>query len=200
MAFDTQARTLGRRPVVAAVAAGAVLVTGLVAVWQYRAGSSDTLDPALRDLAQSLDQARAGEGRYSGFPYGTIAPVRRSASNPPIPVDIRLATAGVEKLVGEDRSPKARHRLGVAFAFDGRLDDSVNALSESAAAAPGDPAVWTDLSASFLARSRPDDLSGASDAAQRALMLSPSSHAARFNRALALERLHLDREAQAEWE
>ena len=149
-------------------------------------------------LAQPAKGASATAGTW-GFPYGVSAAVRRSKSAT-IPVDIRLAIAGIEKRVGDARSPAALHRLGVAFAFDGRVDDSINALIESSSAAPGDPAVWTDLSASFLARGRPDDLSGASDAAKRALMLSPSSQAASFNRALALERLHLDREAQAEWE
>ncbi len=114
--------------------------------------------------------------------------------------DVRLATARLEKAVADDRSPEALHDVGVALTIEGRLDDGINALSESASRAPSDARVWTDLAAAFLARDRPDDASGASDAARRALTLAPSSHAARFNRALALERFHLDPEAIAEWE
>ncbi|GAC1455184.1 MAG: hypothetical protein PVSMB1_04630 [Gemmatimonadaceae bacterium] len=113
--------------------------------------------------------------------------------------DARLALARLEMTTGGSRSADALHGIGVALAVEGRLDESINTLNEATSLQIGDAGALSDLAAAYLARNRPDDLSGAADAARRALAFTPSSDAAMFNRALALERLHLDREAIVEW-
>jgi len=157
-------------------------------------------DEALREEAlAALNGARVGQGRFSGFRYAPSTSILRSRNAPPTrSPDATIALARLEKAMNESRSAALLHGLGVGLATEGRFDEAINNLAASAASTPG-AAVWTDLAAAYLARSRPDDWSGASDAAARALAIDPNATAALFNRALALERLHLDREAVNEW-
>src|SRR5258708_36609176 len=80
----------------------------------------EALDGELSTLASTVEHSRAGDARFSGFPYRpVVAPVRAGGSQGSLSPDARLVLARLEKEVGADRSPKALHRLGVALAIEG---------------------------------------------------------------------------------
>jgi CHAT domain-containing protein len=176
-------------------------IASLLAVRASLIGRRHVSGADLGELIAAPDDFRIGEGRFSGFRYASPRSAARGGDvQIRLSADARLALARLEKTIGGSRSADALHGIGVALAVEGRLDESINTLNEATSLQLGDASTWTDLAAAYLARSRPDDLSGASDAARRALVLTPSNDAAMFNRALALERLHLDREAIVEWQ
>jgi CHAT domain-containing protein len=84
------------------------------------------------------------------------------------------------------------------------LDRTVKSLEQETAAEPGNAHLWNDLSAVALVRAQraddPRDLLRAFEAADRALLAAPSLVEARFNRALALERLFLAADARTAWQ
>ncbi len=83
------------------------------------------------------------------------------------------------------------------------LDHAVNALAQAAADDPHNAGTWSDLSAAYFVRAEqaddPRDLVRAYAAADRAVHENGSLPEARFNRALALERLFLKTEARVSW-
>jgi CHAT domain-containing protein len=83
------------------------------------------------------------------------------------------------------------------------LDQGVRTLEDAAAATPRDARLWNDLAVVYLVRAErrddPRDLAWALSAAERALREDGALVEARFNRALALERLFLT-EARQAWE
>jgi CHAT domain-containing protein len=94
--------------------------------------------------------------------------------------------------------------LGLLRLAQGRYMDAILSLEAASAQAARDPKPASDLAASYLARSRAEsrafDLILALDAADRALAIEPQLAEALFNRAEALTRLSLCRQARAAWE
>ncbi|MFL6194801.1 MAG: CHAT domain-containing protein [Thermoanaerobaculia bacterium] len=84
------------------------------------------------------------------------------------------------------------------------LDQAVRRLELSAAADPENAQTWNQLAAVYLTRAErlnsPRDLLRFYEAADRAVRLDGSLLKARFNRALALERLYLAPAATAAWD
>ncbi len=84
-----------------------------------------------------------------------------------------------------------------------RLSQAIRGLERRSVDIPRDARNWSDLSAAYLVRAQrgedPRDLLRAYDAADRAVHEDGSLPEARFNRALALERLFLFPEARAAW-
>lgn len=83
-------------------------------------------------------------------------------------------------------------------------DFAVRELEREVAANPHDARAWSDLAAAYLVRAErtddPRDLLRALEAADRATSEDGRLSEARFNRALALERLSLNPEAMAAWQ
>jgi tetratricopeptide (TPR) repeat protein len=83
-------------------------------------------------------------------------------------------------------------------------DRAVRKLEKEVAASPHDAQIWSDLAAAYLVRAQrtddPRDLLRALEAATRATREDGHLPEARFNRALALERLFLNPEAIAAWQ
>ena len=104
---------------------------------------------------------------------------------------------------GEGRGEILR-RSGALHLFLGQTDRAVRMLEEARVSLPSDGPLLSDLSAAYLARaharSDPFDLILALSAADRAVTATPTLQAARFNRALALKKLHLENEARTAWD
>lgn len=111
----------------------------------------------------------------------------------------RLATRG---------EPSHRHLQGllslVWIDTPGAVDEAIRAFEQLAADAPGDAELWSDLAASYLVRAQqnddPLDLLHGLDLVERSLGIDPDLPEARFNRALALEKLYLQDLARGVWE
>src|SRR5262249_51413238 len=163
-----------------------------------------------RDLLQDLivtvgkQPTRPIESRPSGFRYGLRPVAARGVTVDAVSLEVRVAAARIEKLAGERDLPEVRAALGVAYLAIGELEKSVLALEEVAARQPDNGTFQNDLSAAYLARaaaeSREEDLPKALAAAERALAGDSGRVEALFNRALALEAMHLDEPARTAWE
>jgi CHAT domain-containing protein/Flp pilus assembly protein TadD len=137
-------------------------------------------------------------GRIEGMP---TAPTTRGFAP-----QLKLAAAAgaiLEQTIGKNDAV-SRDAAGVASLVAGDVDNAVSLLTKSVERAPVPPRNWSDLSAALIERGQhddnPEDTAAALGAADRALQSTPNSAAARFNRALALELLHLDTAAQEAWQ
>ena len=91
----------------------------------------------------------------------------------------------------------------MADLITGRSSEARANLEQAVAQAPHDAQLLSDLSAAYLVSAerdgRADDLARALASADRAIAKDPSLKEARFNRALALERLHTNEKAREAW-
>lgn len=138
-------------------------------------------------------------GRIDGLPAPGIT--RGSGTT-----QLKLAVAAERVL--EQTSGKAdavsRDAAGVASLVVGQVDEAVGFLQKSVEGAPVPARNWSDFSAALLQRGQhddnPEDTAAALGAADRALRIDPALGSARFNRALALELLHLNEAAREAWQ
>jgi len=177
--------------------------------------------PSVARLAQILHRARMVEPRLSGrFSFspctrlrGPGASVERAECSP-LPrggscaaVELARLTARVGWWTQQPRSATALQAGGLILLVQGRsarlLDHAVELLSQAAALAPRNATVASDLAAAHLVRAErldsPRDLVRALARANDALALDPALPAARFNLALARDKLHLRIGAAAAW-
>jgi CHAT domain-containing protein len=138
-----------------------------------------------------LGQLAAGS-RYGPRPSGP----------PPAPsLSVKALVARLEQQAAATRNGDDIAAHAVGLLLTGSRSDAIDTLEELAGR-PDARAAWhVALSAAYLERyrldGRADDLPRAVEWAERALEGEPSSGAALFNRALALEALHLDTDAGA---
>jgi len=115
-----------------------------------------------------------------------------------------IAAATIEKQAAGRDTPDDEDLLGLAYLARGDYNKAIAALEGAVQQAPDNHVLQTDLSAAYLARAsrngRAEDLRRALTAAERAVRARPASAEAAFNRALALEALHLTEEARAAWD
>src|SRR5262249_1196682 len=102
-----------------------------------------------------------------------------------------------------DLAPARWAALGVSYLAIGRLDEGIAALQSAAQGQPNEARWQSDLSAAYAARAeranRRDDWTAALAPADRALALRSRSPEALFNRALALDGLGQNAEADRAW-
>jgi CHAT domain-containing protein len=114
-----------------------------------------------------------------------------------------IAAARIEKVTANGDTPAKRAALGVAHLALHDFDRAVQELEHATQSEPGNPRFQNDLAAAYLARaawqSRVDDIPRALAAAERAIGADPRLREPYFNRALALEALHLDDQAAEAW-
>ena len=102
-----------------------------------------------------------------------------------------------------DSSVSKRHAIGTWHLVWGNADAAIDELRQGAAKAPRNADIQSDLAAAFLTRAEkeqdPRSILDAYVAADSALALDSLRVEARFNRAVALEWLHLRTDAIAAW-
>jgi tetratricopeptide (TPR) repeat protein len=184
-----------------AAAAALVLVVRVGGVFGPRGDR-----PELRELvaAVSNEPTRPVEGRLTGgFTYAPPPSPTRGAGDRDVSPDVRIAAAKIEKLAQEKDTPENRAALGLAYLITGDPDKAVWALEQSVAQRPDNDQYQADLSAAYLARAqkldRAEDLPKALAAAERAIKINPARVEGWFNRAVALERLHMTNDARTAW-
>lgn len=191
------------RLAVAVAAAVVVLVVLTGGPSQWFGPRSDR--PELRDLVAALatEPARPVEGRLTGgFAYAPPPTLLRGPMDQASP-RVRIAEAKLEEAARAYDTSETQAALAVGYIAVGELDRAVDALEEAVKQKPTDAPFQSDLAAAYLARAkwrdRADDWPRALAAAERAIKADPKLAEAHFNRALALEGLHLDDEAADAW-
>jgi CHAT domain-containing protein len=161
----------------------------------------------VRALVEAAGPARLTEGRLSaGFAHGPSRPRSAGERRPQIPRTIKLmsAAAQIEALATQEPSSENLQALGLAHLALGDLAEAVTSLESALGYDPHDPQVLSDLAAVLLERgSGPGGLEEAVRAlslADEAVEIDPALAEPCFNRALALERLHLREAAIESWE
>jgi len=174
------------------------ILTGLRSIACAPDTSSRPYTPELKDLLVAIGPVRPSSGRITGglayAPQGAVPRARRGIMGASRRV---LAASRIQ------RSATAIAAAGLTHLLAGRFDDSVEYLTEAVALSPDDARIHSDLAASYLARGdtagRSEDYILAVEHAGRAVTLDDGLVEARFNYALALQRLHLRSTSVAAW-
>ena len=206
----SRAASRGSAPPAVRVAAALALAAGLVlASWPlWRAHVRPAAPPLVADLVRAVGENRFVEPRLTGgFRYGRL--VRLRSGDTPRGLDAQppaviAAVARIRERAETDTSPEALSALAVTYLVSGDANAAVKALESASAQAPQDARIQSDLAAAYLTRAgrldEPADVPKGLDAAEKAVALPGAPDEAWFNRALALEGLHLVDEARKAWD
>jgi CHAT domain-containing protein/tetratricopeptide (TPR) repeat protein len=189
-----------RRWTIAAGAVAAVVALFVFAPWRGRPAGR----PELVELIAAAEGVRPVEGRLTGRFDWAPAPSATRGVSAAVPAEVEIAAAKLRQAVERDRTPGNLAAFATSRLFVGELDAAVGAFEEALALDDRSAAIWSDASSAYLARgaspSRSADLPRALEAADTAIAIDPLLAEAWFNRALALERVHLRQQAVAAWE
>lgn len=115
-----------------------------------------------------------------------------------------LAELAIDRDLADNPGPEAWAASGVRYLVAGAFDRAIADLERALLDHPDDPRILNDLAAAYLVRAdragAAADLVPALRYAERASALDPLSPEAVFNKALALEALHLREAAASAWE
>jgi len=199
-----------RRPAFKTVAGLATAAVLLLAsgLWFYRARFHRTPAPLVAELAEAMGARRFVEPRLTGgFRHGRLTTLR--SGDTPQGLDaqspaVLAAVARIREQAEGETSPEALGALGITYLVSGDAAAAVKALESASAQEPKNARLLSDLSAACLVRAaqadEPADIPKALEAAERAIALEDAPPEAYFNRALALEGLHLVDAARKAWE
>ena len=159
---------------------------------------SSPYTPELEGLFEAVGAARPSTGRITGgLAYAPRGAIRRAEGGAVSVLREVLAASRVQ------RTPAALAAAGVAKLLAGRLDESVEILTEAVKLSPDDARIHSDLAAAYLARgdseARRTDLIKALEHAGRAVVLDDRLLEGHFNYAQALQACHLREISVAEW-
>jgi CHAT domain-containing protein/tetratricopeptide (TPR) repeat protein len=204
------APALFRRPLfktAAALATAAVVLLAL-ALWFTRGRLRGAPAPLLAELAEAMGDRRFVQPRLTGgFRHGRLVTLRSGDTREGLDTQspaVLGAVARIRQRAEGDTSPEALGALGVTYLVSGDTSAAVKALESATAQDPKDARLQSDLAAAYLVRAEradePADIPKALEAAERAIALENAPVEAWFNRALALERLHLTDAARKAWD
>lgn len=187
----------------AGLAAAASLVLAVSGVLPLGRASA----PELTALVAAVGTDRTIEPRLTGgFVHAPLRGALRSSESAGMNLspDVRIAAAEIEKVTIGQQSAGAQQARGIAALIVGDIDRAVRLLEEAAAQSPSNARVLNDLAVAYLVRGRrpnqSEDLSKALATVNRALSADRSVEEAWFNRAYALERLSMSKEARDAWQ
>jgi CHAT domain-containing protein/tetratricopeptide (TPR) repeat protein len=147
-------------------------------------------------LASTLGPFRLTEGRIDG--QTDYAPYRT-----PLPREQRLSLPKLQHALETPHTTREVRDHAFLNLLAGRLDPAIAELEDAIQKAPNEPTLLSDLSALYMERARQEDRAvdfvSALEMADRAFARAPQMPEVIFNRALALEHVHLSREAQTLW-
>lgn len=196
-----------------------ITVKGVFGLWSK---TDQAYSAAHQRLLESLGPARPVEARLSGgYAYGYYrvspraptaaregdptsrgggAPARTITSGLPLPHEI---TKAIQKAKDREPSPENQATLAILNLVQGQPEEAVRLLRKAHDQQPADPRFLNDLAAASLAvheaTGDPWSALEAIEVSKEADQLQPSPPA-RFNMALALERLDIRVRAIAAWE
>jgi hypothetical protein len=161
------------------------------------------------ELLQKLVAATSTTRRFAARPAGGFlhAPLRgvmRSGSTrSDIDPEVTIAAAQIEMLAEHDHSQPVQALLGTARLLNAQTEAAIETLEQADRAGPPSAVIANDLAAAYLVhgdeRGDQKAYARALQSATRAIALDPQLLEARFNRALAAERLN-GKDALALWQ
>jgi CHAT domain-containing protein len=191
---------------VAPLAMAALLLLAL-GLWSQRARFQRAPLPLVAQLAEAMGTRRFVEPRLTGgFRHGRLTTMR--SGDTPQGLDAQSpavlgAVARIREQAEGDISPESLGALAVTYLVSGDAAAAVKSLESASAQKPDDARLLSDLAAAYLVRAaqsdEPADIPKALESAERAIVLKDPPPEAYFNRALALERLHLVDAARKAW-
>jgi CHAT domain-containing protein/tetratricopeptide (TPR) repeat protein len=197
-----------KRPAFRLAAVLAIAATVVLAFQKLWLARLKPASPSLvAELAEAMGTTRFIEPRLSGFKHGRLV-ILRSADRPQgldahTPA-VLTAVARIRERAGADTSPESLGALAVTYLVSGDIGKAVKALESATAQDPKNPRLQSDLAAAYLVRAsrldEPADIPKALEAAETAIEHEDAPPEAWFNRALALEQLHLVDSAKKAWE
>ena len=198
-----------RRPAFRVAAILAIAASVFLAFQQlWHARSARPASPLVAELAQAMGTARFVEPRLTGgFQHGRLVILR--SGDRPQGLDAHSpavlgAVARIREKAEGDTSPEALGALAVTYLVSGDIGKAVKALESATAQDSKNARLQSDLAAAYLVRAsrldEPADIPKALEAAERAIAIESAPPEAWFNRALALEQLHLVDSAKKAWE
>jgi CHAT domain-containing protein len=196
----------GRPLIVSAVVV--VLCAATVASWAIWRRPDKEVD-GLAALWRTVGGERRVEGRLSGGqPYGRYGPIDRERSaievsaSPGESAEFHRVAAALASRAAERPSDETAHASGTLALLRGESGAAVDRLA-LVAQRGGLAEQLSDLAAAYLERARvtgeAEDLIRALEVAERAARIDPSLPEARFNVALALEKVSLVAQAREAW-
>src|SRR5437773_9072094 len=191
---------------VAPLAMAALLLLAL-GLWSQRARFQRAPLPLVAQLAEAMGNRRFVEPRLTGgFRHGRLITMRSGETPHGLDAEspaVLGAVARIREQAEGDVSPESLGALGVTYLVSGDVAAAVKSLESATAQKPDDPQLLSDLAAAYLVRAaqsdEPADIPKALESAERAIALKDPPPEAYFNRALALERLHLVDAARKAW-
>jgi tetratricopeptide (TPR) repeat protein len=179
------------------IAASILIVFGLAfGLYQLTRRESE-LDKGLAALRDAYREQRPIEPRISILPYSNYSKTRGAPAESSMKDDLRRAELHLVEAVKNRPTPEAHHALGKVYLAQGRSDEAIREFQEALQASPNNAQIYNDLGAASLEKG---DFSPALDSFNKALQLDPNLLEARFNRALADEKLSRIEEAKADWD
>jgi tetratricopeptide (TPR) repeat protein len=186
--------------------ASASLIVLLVSGWwvarKYQTPSESTL------LLQAYSENRNLEMRFEGAAYAPLRESKgaeRTQSRMSRPSSLLEAEASIARRIKiHPGDTILLDQQGKVDLLEGNYETAVEVLEKAARSSPDNANVAIDLANAYYMRAgvanRPADYGAAVDTLGRVLSAHPGSPVARFNRAIALERMFLYQEAIEEWE
>ncbi len=173
----------------------------------WHARSPRPASPLVAELAQAMGNKRFVEPRLTGgFQHGRHVVLRSGDTTQGLDQHspaVIAAVAHIRERAEGDTSPEALGALAVTYLVSGDIGRAVKALESATAQHPKNPRLQSDLAAAYLVRAsrldEPADIPKALEAAETAIALEGAPPEAWFNRALALESLHLVDSARKAW-
>ena len=155
-------------------------------------------ESAEEPFAAALAAVRPGEGRLAGSPWRSPASAVQSDLRKAV---LRAAVRATARALTERLTVENLRKDAVVALLSGEGERSIAELLRASDLAPASAPVFNDLAVVRMARGSHDayELFLALADANRAVKLNPALLEARFNRALALERLSLRERAALDW-
>ncbi|MEO8484227.1 MAG: CHAT domain-containing protein [Acidobacteriota bacterium] len=193
-----------RSAVFYAVGAGLLAAAAVIATVLLPRGARTEQRPELVELVAAAGTTRFSDARLTGgFQWGTPDSAFRGGTSVKASPEVQIAAAKLDQALARDRSAANLAAYGTSRLPLGDARAAVASLEEATSLAPTHADYWSDLAASYLSRSQDpgseSDLFRALEAAEKSVALSPTMPEAWFNKALALERLHLTSQAIDAW-
>ena len=189
------------------IAAGLAAAAGLFVAVQQLGRARPQGGPLVAELAEAMGSTRFIEPRLTGgFQHGRLVVMRSGNATQGLDAhspEVLTAVAHIRQRTQNDTSPAALAALAATYLVSGDVAAAVKALESATAQDPDNPKLQSDLAAAYLVRAsrldEPSDLPKALEAAEKSIEKKDAPLEAWFNRALALEGLHLIDQAKKAW-
>ncbi|MBZ5667296.1 MAG: CHAT domain-containing protein [Acidobacteriia bacterium] len=160
-----------------------------------------------RLLAQAYTEKRTVEMRIEGAPYAPLSQergVNTAQNHMNRPALLRAESEIAQRLKLDPDDAIWLHARGRANLLEGDGDAAIASLEKARQFSPTDESIATDLASAYFQRggslNRPDDDGRTVDILGKVLAANPANEVARFNYAIALERISLYQQAIEQWQ